>query len=152
MSIQYCHSCDQQIDTDFNLEHFEECGMDKHTEILTMIEGVNPADKSAMSNVREEIYEWFLAIGYDAPYGDYTRSRDALKAIRPEGWILTAVYYAPDSFKSHDDGSKGRITALSKPETFEEMDFVQFSSTIQHEELAELHAIIQAIAYDRGQQ
>ena len=26
MSITYCHHCDQYIDTDFNAEHFCDCG------------------------------------------------------------------------------------------------------------------------------
>lgn len=28
MSIQYCHKCGKNIDTDFNAEHFEECYKD----------------------------------------------------------------------------------------------------------------------------
>lgn len=26
MSIEYCFKCDEYIDTDYNAEHFEECG------------------------------------------------------------------------------------------------------------------------------
>lgn len=26
MSVVYCEECDKRIDTDFNAEHFEECG------------------------------------------------------------------------------------------------------------------------------
>lgn len=26
MSIQYCHKCDQYIDTDYSAEHFDSCG------------------------------------------------------------------------------------------------------------------------------
>lgn len=26
MSIQYCHPCDEYVDTDFNAEHFDEEG------------------------------------------------------------------------------------------------------------------------------
>lgn len=28
MSIQYCEKCGQYIDTDYNAEHFEECGVE----------------------------------------------------------------------------------------------------------------------------
>lgn len=28
MSIQYCFNCDRYIDTDFDAEHFDECGKD----------------------------------------------------------------------------------------------------------------------------
>lgn len=76
-------------------------------------------------------------------YKRYTRSRDALKAIRPDGCyfrvgndgegtdpdlFVCEMYYAP-AYKNRG------IKAVALPT----------------EELAELHAIIQAIAYERGQ-
>jgi len=29
MSIQYCFNCDTYIDTDFDAEHFDECGKEE---------------------------------------------------------------------------------------------------------------------------
>ena len=65
----------------------------------------------------------------------YTRSRDALKSIRPEGWdIHIGVGWA----------NKGCTTNYTK------IDAPLFTSgDLPTEELAELHAIIQAIEYER---
>jgi hypothetical protein len=65
---------------------------------------------------------------------EYTRSRDALKAIRPEGWDFTISTQYKICW-----GQKGQDKTLN----------YVWSKT---EELAELHAIIQAIEYDRGAQ
>lgn len=71
----------------------------------------------------------------------YSRSRDALKAIRPEGWRWvvgtnnTAGGYKSDA-QYHCSLYNGR----------HEVEYVHDFPT---EELAELHAIIQAIAYER---
>lgn len=34
MSMEYCYTCDTTIDTDFNLEHFEECVHERVEDIL----------------------------------------------------------------------------------------------------------------------
>jgi hypothetical protein len=31
MSIDFCHKCDSYIDTDYNAEHFDECGVEEET-------------------------------------------------------------------------------------------------------------------------
>src|SRR5262249_23630579 len=67
----------------------------------------------------------------------YTRSRDALKAIRPEGWFIGNMReYASREFMC---GLYQRSSA--------EMEIV--SGDLPTEELAELHAIVQAIEYER---
>ena len=33
MSIQYCFNCDRYIDTDYDVEHFDECGKDEEEEV-----------------------------------------------------------------------------------------------------------------------
>lgn len=64
----------------------------------------------------------------------YTRSRDALKSIRPEGW----------SFSISD---KGNCLYFSNGYSDKK---VLSAGTLHTEELAELHAIIQAIEYERN--
>lgn len=44
MSMMYCDSCDKQIDTDFNAEHFDECAKQE-------------AEELAYSQRRRAVYE-----------------------------------------------------------------------------------------------
>lgn len=68
----------------------------------------------------------------------YTRSRDALKAIRPEG---VYIFQSPYSDK----------TWICFSNFWDDEDRDDFESPkLPTEELAELHAIIQAVAYERG--
>jgi len=64
----------------------------------------------------------------------YTRSRDALKAIRPEGWV-------------------GWIWSCHAENSCKLNNGVKFTNSpgLPTEELAELHAIIQAIEWERNQ-
>jgi len=40
MSIQYCDNCNKHIDTDFNAEHFDECGViETYTDRGTQFDG-----------------------------------------------------------------------------------------------------------------
>lgn len=64
----------------------------------------------------------------------YTRSRDALKAIRPKGWRLQIKQHAHSYEGGLVQSGSGRYLSYKKAPT---------------EELAELHAIIQAIKYER---
>jgi len=64
----------------------------------------------------------------------YTRSRNALKAIRPPVWSIV-----------NQAGDRGIYCNIVMDE---KASF--FCSCAKTEELAELHAIIQAIAYERG--
>jgi hypothetical protein len=143
--------------------------------ILDMIESVSPEDYSPLDEidcrvwcylhgykfgrmVDEETYPWekpnFYAIAadgseieidkhccseYSMTAESYTRSRDVLKAIRPEGWCLETV---------QDYGSGIWACQLTKASDVR----ISFSSTIgaaKTEELAEIHAILQAIEWER---
>ena len=147
--------------------------MSEHKKILKLIENVDPEDSDALDEidarfmawarlipdkfrdeawvVNWELYEarlittrwWGVCLVHtDGKTGawwrapKYTRSRDALKAIRPEGWFITTsqtIRGAECSMVS----SSGRGMVKSHLPT-------------KTEELAELHAIIQAVAYERG--
>lgn len=138
--------------------------------ILDMIEAVDPADTAKLDEIdsRADAYvrrltfvaheaSSFGGLSYkykcdDPPpktqYGcawavavpRYTRSRDALKAIRPEGWWFDIENYGD---------TEAMCTATMKNRN---LDIVLDSDELPTEELAELHAIIQAIAYERGEQ
>jgi hypothetical protein len=68
----------------------------------------------------------------------YTRSRDALKQIRPKGWDIHIKYWPTEL-------GKNRAYAWI------EKDKKQFRYSLPNEELAELHAILQAIDFERKQ-
>lgn len=79
----------------------------------------------------------------------YTRSRDALKSIRPEGWCFEMGFTWPDvgnefTYKAFnrklglEDDCEGRLCDIC------------LTANCVTEELAELHAIIQAIEYERS--
>lgn len=78
-------------------------------------------------------------------HDQYTRSRDALKAIRPEGWVFGLAYRPTNGewvFGSFKPESIGKATWID--DNWD--DFAEGKT----EELAELHAIIQAIVYQRA--
>lgn len=136
--------------------------------ILEMIEAVDPADAGKLDEIDKAvaIYVGYKPYGvktetdalsrktqsfemWESPVGeidfwhpDYTRSRDALKAIRPDGWILASKVSRIKStvsiyeFVHSREGRKGQHFK---------------SPRLYTEELAELHAIVQAIAYEREQ-
>jgi hypothetical protein len=99
----------------------------------------------------------------------YTRSRDALKAIRPEGfseYFINYDYHVTGNGEALGYGWEATIEftpktkplwvrcweKLSKHNIPEENQVWFFNSKVlPTEELAELHAIIQAIAYERSQ-
>jgi len=69
----------------------------------------------------------------------YTRSRDALKTIRPEGWQaqITSEYRDESgSYTTYNIWEAGKEHQIDTP-------------TLSNEYLSELHAIIQAIEYER---
>lgn len=73
----------------------------------------------------------------------YTRSRDALKAIRPEGWVFVCQNRFAQAI--------GPDVEYSEPEVnYFEHTVLQSYLFLPTEELAELHAIIQAIEYERN--
>lgn len=69
----------------------------------------------------------------------YTRSRDALKAIRPRGW----------GFDIQTHNHRGDVVSWRCIAELCDKQVHFSSGVLLSEELAELHAIIQAIAYER---
>ena len=142
------------------------------TELLKMIETVDPSDTAKLDEIDARVHEylgfqwhgdgvsvehklWAGHWGFDsvkepslcncetqkdfAPEPkEYTRSRDALKAIRPDGFIF---YICPAKTVTN----KWVFTCNVIPD-----DCLFDCKYLPTEELAELHAIIQAIAYERG--
>lgn len=105
--------------------------------ILKMIEIVDPADKAKLDEI-DALVSFYIdpAFGYNPKR--YTRSRGALKAVRPEGW---------EWYMSQDSSQKGVIFGCAS----DNIGTNQMQSPmLPTEELAELHAIIQAIEYDRS--
>lgn len=139
--------------------------MNDHEKILQLIETVDPSDTAALDEIDARVWcyitetlfhdfdgekfvtmtgtlreEWtWREWNDDGAWEDnrrYTRSRDALKAIRPERWHFDMIGWVSDY----------RYIARKSAV---ELECPRFIST---EELAELHAIIQAIAFERGQE
>jgi hypothetical protein len=125
-----------------------------HKKILKMIEAVDPSDDAGMDDIDELVFRYCgngcypaipllrRLIYWYSKFPRYTRSRDALKAIRPEGWI---------TYKHGQDMATGVwITVLVN------LDYggknAKSSGEQLTKELAELHAIIQAIAHERGRE
>lgn len=149
--------------------------------LLKMIEGVDPKDtatldeidarfmawahipsdsyKTAKWVVKWEAYEarkiserWAVSLKKeDGTLGawwrpkKFTRSRDAIKAVRPEGWQLVRVWWHPKTgfeFSYIKENKNGGINALNP---------IVRTYGGATECLAELHAIIQAIEFNRTQ-
>lgn len=141
-----------------------EQSMSEARKILNMIETVSPDDTGRLNEIDARVYCWwqgnveyvshrtsdiFGAIlkcrqiqeSIEYPAGQehvesnvpqFTRSRDALKAIRPKGYFLC--------IESDEDGCYCRTWKGCS-------NF--HSGVIKTEEIAELHAIVQAIEYER---
>lgn len=132
--------------------------------ILAMIESVSPNDTAKLDEIDARVWAYltlpidgltvsfnggsvyyryaawpkdaYTVLHHSFQHDKYTRIRDALKAIRPEGCEFAAAPvfgsgYVCNLFTSENDGFS--------------------SGVLPTEELAELHAIIQAIAYTRAQ-
>ena len=129
--------------------------MSEAKRILEMIEGVSPDDVGTLDEIDARVWCWItkhqkcphrVAVN-NARVKKYTRSRDALKSIRPDGWNVQISYgrsvhlkhktTALVSMISHKDGHE--VTSPNKTDT-----------ALPTEELAELHAIIQAIEWERS--
>lgn len=83
---------------------------------------------------------WAAGTNHIQRFCKYTRSRDALKAIRPEGcWVERII--------QHKTSKSWDCTIAITGEVFSVSDK---AITLPTEELAELHAIIQAIEYERN--
>lgn len=128
-------------------------------DILKMIEKVDPSDTAKLDEIDARV--WALLNGFEidrmdeigsawakprnihhSEYPRYTRSRDALKAIRPEGYVSGAF---PET-KYGDVGECFHGYCQSESHAFETL--IDFDA-LPTEELAELHAILQATEYER---
>jgi len=106
-------------------------------EILKMIETVDPSDTAKLDEIDARVFNYVADFDYtptiQCPY-QYTRSRDALKAIRPEGWQLKMNILPDRALYQIKHLKSGDLMATELPT----------------EELAELHSIIQAIEHERS--
>jgi hypothetical protein len=130
-------------------------------EILRLIETVDPNDTAKLDEIDARVWcvlnsEQFVCMSLSEPafvcgsshyascdknlseIPSYTRSRDALKQIRPEGW-----YYEGGSGYALMWGPHADTPPYERPELY---------GSGRTEELLELHAIISAIEYERTQQ
>jgi len=142
--------------------------MTEAQKILSMIESVSPDDTAKLDEIDARVWcylnnrDIFLHYAIKdhpplfyfrddtKPWGktyipdylhdenwQYTRSRDALKAIRPDGFFIASI-------QENIDGEGWTCSLDNEDKSF----WSPYSKT---EELAELHAIIQAIEYERGE-
>lgn len=129
-------------------------------EILKLIEEVDPADSAKMDEIDARVWCFIKSeklVSFrryiDANFPDlvpldlfvngtvcplYTRSRNSLKEIRPKG--LTMFYVGTISSAGHWIASMENINK----------GFDIRPRSLPTEELAELHAIIQSIEYERS--
>ena len=120
--------------------------MSNQQTILTLLESVQPDDTAGLDEIDARVWKylhpWSRSIDdikADPLIEKYTRDRNALKAIRPEGWFpLVARSFDENTYRLY-----GYIMCCESGK----IDTMPFLPT---EELAELHAIIQAIAHDRA--
>lgn len=128
--------------------------MTEAKKILKMIESVDPNDTETLDKIDFFVLQYYLFNsvsetaakgtsffeGKDVPLivPQYTRSRDTLKSIRPDGWTMGIM---PEKLQR-----KGECIAIAYGHLKE------FKSIISAtEELAELHAIIQSLEWERSQ-
>lgn len=119
--------------------------MNSYQIILKLIEVVDPSDTANLDNIDTFVHILINDIAGNEKYippRQYTRNRDALKAIRPEGWWFECCKICDGTYMAelHDD----------RYCTDDDEGITVKAWYRQNEELAELHAIIQAIAYERG--
>lgn len=147
--------------------------MNNHETILRMIEEVDPKDENALREIDARVHCWynyrdceFISMVQNEKYyfqkdndgcvitnlsyvPPYTTSRDAIKSIRPDGWgthFTTATkeplkFWAMLRTDNPEDKIKGNYGVFKND--------IWFDADSPSEELAELHATIQAIAYER---
>lgn len=102
--------------------------------IIAQIESTHPDDTAGLDNIDQQVAQ-FLGVAS----ASYTRSRDALKTIRP-----------PKFWLKIENWPHGR-TQVFGCFVLESGKVIAFQSGCgTTEELAELHAIIQGIAYTQG--
>lgn len=130
-------------------------------DLLNMIENVSPDDTAKLDEIDARVWCWLSDYRFAGTRHDrvfvldenqceieklngvctlkYTRSRDALKAIRPEGWCFIG-------------GMVGKYADMTATKLLPETpEFTAHQYDLPTEELAELHVIIQVIEYERGE-
>jgi len=108
--------------------------------ILKLIENVDPGDTNTLDKIDALTFVYTRQNESAVTHPQYTRSRDALKAIRPGGWWFDMEVTII---------GKEWVYSCGLP-NFIDTDSLVESKPLPTEELAELHAIIQAIEYERG--
>lgn len=121
-------------------------------ELLRLIETVDPSDTAKLNEIDYRFFCWLQEIPFTESVASghkrdlinrYTRSRDALKAIRPKGSsyecnaVMGGKFWASIYFQY----------AMADTGDYDSTVFESFH--MPTEELAELHAILQAIAWER---
>lgn len=112
--------------------------------ILKMIEEVDPADTAKLDEIDARVYEFLDFPDSNIGCPEYTRSRDSLKSIRPEGWGFNNYYHYKHGIDSQLHSCSAGHWKVNQWEN------TIFAEALPTEELAELHAIIQAIDHERG--
>lgn len=122
-------------------------------EILKLIETVSPDDAAKLDEIdarvshyiHDKVFIRWMGGGSFNKYSDkYTRSRDALKEIRPNGF-----YFQLQEFNNGVYGAALTDKIIDKTQVFKP-EYCLRSTYLPTEELAELHAIISAIEYERN--
>ena len=132
-------------------------------QILEMIENVDPSDTAKMDEIDEAVFQWRLDLGFTEHFSPstgkarkYTRSRDALKAIRPEGYHVEIIIHDWGSYFAGKRGYETICGASLRPNysSDEACPYNRLKTVtaprLRTEALAELHAIIQAIENERN--
>ncbi len=126
-------------------------------DILRMIEGVDPTDTQRLDGIDARVWCYLNGKSFDrveyldgvvpiliadkiilsfADWHPYTRSRDALKGIRPEWFYPVVQWHGAEGWRSSYCEKNYRTMFYSK--------------MLPTEELAELHAILQAVEWERN--
>ncbi len=137
--------------------------------ILAMIEQVDPADIAKLDEIdarvwcfiagrnpegeawagNEQIPYWKYVLWRDE-HREYSRSRDALRSIRPAGFQFIDQKANNQKWAYCELIDKDGFTFKS-PDYKTDDDGLSIPVYLPTEEVAELHVIIQALAYERGQ-
>ena len=148
----------------------------EHKKILTLIENVDPQDNAALDEIDARVWCWLedckfkrmlnnkyptLSASKFSFYEDdqiyyklvsgirYCTCRDALKAIRPEGYLFTIQKEYHSVGNTNPTKTINWFCLISSVDRCKIPSFKSDPISMPTEELAELHAIIQAIAWER---
>ena len=130
--------------------------------ILKLIETVSPDDTAKLDEIDLAVWRYLYAgtnnryAGH--PNGDYagpqfTRDRSLLKEIRPEAnWFQTKLYPEVRVLGVRGSG-ESKVTETTMIAVYEcaAISYGLKSPRLPTEELAELHAILQSLEYERSQ-